>query len=118
MTDEKEKILIVDFGSQYTQLIARRVREANVFCEIVSHTIGADDVRASGTKGIILSGGPASVTASDSPKCSPELLDLGIPVLGICYGLQIMGELLGGKVAVVEVPECGGGTFRPEVLVA
>ncbi len=107
MTDAKEKILIVDFGSQYTQLIARRIREANVFCEIVHHTVSADEVRKASVKGIILSGGPASVTASDSPECSPKLFDLGIPVLGICYGLQIMGKLLGGKVAPSERKEYG-----------
>lgn len=112
MTDAREKVLIVDFGSQYTQLIARRVREANVFCEIVAHTIAPEEAGKAGVKGIILSGGPASVTASDSPECSPKLFDLEIPVLGICYGLQIMGKLLGGKVAPSERKEYGHAVLR------
>ncbi len=93
-----EKILILDFGSQYTQLIARRVRELGVYCEIHRPDLLASELKASGAKGIILSGGPASVEAPGSPRCVPEVFELGVPVLGICYGLQLMAKLLGGKV--------------------
>ncbi len=84
-----EKILVLDFGSQYAQLIARRVREQNVFCEIIRHDLSADAIRDKKPAGIILSGGPSSVYADGAPKCDPELFRLGIPVLGICYGMQL-----------------------------
>lgn len=93
-----ERVLVLDFGSQYAQLIARRVREQNVYCEIVRHDISADRVRAHHPRGIILSGGPNSVYAPGAPRCDPELLNLGIPVLGICYGMQLVCDILGGKV--------------------
>ena len=93
-----ETLLIIDFGSQYNQLIARRVRESKVFCEIVPPTISISEVRAKNIKGIILSGGPASVYQKNAPKVNPELLALGVPVLGICYGMQALTHLLGGKV--------------------
>jgi GMP synthase (glutamine-hydrolysing) len=92
-------VLVLDFGSQYTQLIARRVREQKVFCRIVPCTITPDQVRAAGAGALILSGGPASVYAGGAPTCDRGLFDLGLPVLGICYGLQLMASLLGGKVA-------------------
>jgi GMP synthase (glutamine-hydrolysing) len=92
-------VLVLDFGSQYTQLIARRVRELGVFCRIVPCTITPDEVRAAGTGALVLSGGPASVYAGGAPTCDPRLLDMGLPVLGICYGLQLMCSLLGGKVS-------------------
>ena len=93
-----KKILVLDFGSQYTQLIARRVREARVYSEIVDSEISADDVRREKPAGLILSGGPASVHDSDAPGCDPRIFDLGIPVLGICYGLQYMTAQFGGNV--------------------
>jgi len=93
-----ERVLVLDFGSQYAQLIARRVREQNVYCEIVRHSISAERLLAHNPKGIILSGGPNSVYEDGAPRCDPELLDLGIPVLGICYGMQLVCDILGGKV--------------------
>ncbi|NLG85509.1 MAG: glutamine-hydrolyzing GMP synthase [Firmicutes bacterium] len=94
-----DSILILDFGSQYTQLIARRVREARVFSEIVPPEIPADEIRRHAPAGIILSGGPASIYEEGAPKPDPRIFALGLPVLGICYGLQAMTALLGGKVA-------------------
>ena len=93
-----ERILILDFGSQYTQLIARRTRELGVYCEIHPPTITPEQIRAFAPKGIILSGGPASVEADGSPRCSPTVFELGVPVLGICYGLQLLAKLLGGRI--------------------
>ena len=93
-----EKILILDFGSQYTQLIARRVRELGVYCEIHRPDLPAEDIRRFAPRGIILSGGPASVEAPGSPRCDPYVFDAGLPVLGICYGLQLLSKLLGGRV--------------------
>lgn len=91
-------VLVVDFGAQYAQLIARRVREASVYSEIVAHDISAEQVMAKDPAAIILSGGPASVYEDGSPKLDPKILELGIPVLGICYGFQILAQLLGGRV--------------------
>ncbi len=88
-------IIILDFGGQYKQLIARRVRECNVYCEIHPHTLSMDEIRALGPKGLILTGGPASVYDGSSPTCPPELFQLGIPVLGICYGSQLMAMRCG-----------------------
>jgi GMP synthase (glutamine-hydrolysing) len=93
-----ERVLVLDFGSQYAQLIARRVREQHVYCEIVRHDITAERLRELGPKGLILSGGPASVYAAGAPQCDPQLFELGIPVLGICYGMQLACQALGGKV--------------------
>ena len=83
-----ERVLVFDFGAQYAQLIARRVREQNVFCQLVRHDLSAARVAELQPKGIILSGGPASVYAPGAPHCDPAIFDLGVPVLGICYGLQ------------------------------
>jgi GMP synthase (glutamine-hydrolysing) len=94
----EEQVLIFDFGSQFAQLIARRVRELNVFCQIVRHDLPAARVAALKPKGIILSGGPASVYDAGAPKCDPGIFELGIPVLGICYGLQLAVQALGGRV--------------------
>ena len=91
-------VLVVDFGAQYAQLIARRVREANVFSEIVHHNISASEVFAKDPAAIILSGGPSSVYEDGSPQIDPKILELGIPVLGICYGFQVLAQTLGGKV--------------------
>src|SRR5215813_8772367 len=93
-----ERVLVLDFGAQYAQLIARRVREQHVYCELVRHDISAARVREIAPQGLILSGGPASVYAEGAPKCDPGIFDLGIPVLGICYGMQLMCQVLGGKV--------------------
>jgi GMP synthase (glutamine-hydrolysing) len=94
----QEKVLILDFGSQYTQLIARRVRELGVYCEIHRPDLSAMELRAYGAQGVILSGSPHSVEAPGSPRCDPEVFALGVPVLGICYGLQLMAKMLGGRV--------------------
>jgi GMP synthase (glutamine-hydrolysing) len=93
-----DKILILDFGSQYTQLIARRVRELGVYCEIHRPDLPLADIQAFAPRGIILSGGPMSVEQQGAPRCVPEVFDLGLPVLGICYGLQLMSKMLGGRV--------------------
>ncbi|GAB1368879.1 glutamine-hydrolyzing GMP synthase [Azonexus hydrophilus] len=102
MTMSHQKILILDFGSQVTQLIARRVREAKVFCEIHPYDVSDDFIRSYGAQGIILSGGPSSVTEGDTPRAPEIVFELGIPVLGICYGMQTMAQQLGGKVMTAE----------------
>ncbi len=102
-----DKILILDFGSQYTQLIARRVRECQIYSEIHSYEMGLEAVRSLAPKGIILSGGPASVYERNAPFCDPRLLEMGIPILGICYGMQLIGKLLGGEVTHSEKREYG-----------
>ncbi len=102
-----DKILVLDFGSQTTQLIARRVREFHVYSEIKSCNISLEEIKAFGAKGIILSGGPASVYDEDAPRVPKELFDLGLPILGICYGMQLMSHLLGGRVEKSEKREYG-----------
>ena len=92
-------VLVVDFGAQYAQLIARRVREAGVYSEIVPHTITAAEVAEKSPAGIVLSGGPSSVYEPGSPALDPGILQLGVPVMGICYGFQVMAQQLGGEVA-------------------
>ena len=91
-------ILILDFGSQYSELIARRIRETNVFSLVVSNCISIEDIHDINPKGIILSGGPNSVYDQNAPKCDEKIFDLGIPILGICYGMQLMVKELGGSV--------------------
>ena len=103
----KEKILIIDFGSQFTQLITRRVREANVYSEIHSHKITLTEVKEFNPSGIILSGGPMSVYDSDAPDIDEEILKIKVPILGICYGLQIITKKLGGKVELARDREYG-----------
>ena len=95
---EVQRIVILDFGAQYTQLIARRIREANVFCEVVPYDTSLSEIQARKPAGIILSGGPSSVLDADAPTVDPALYDLGVPVLGICYGMQLTAHLLGGRV--------------------
>jgi GMP synthase (glutamine-hydrolysing) len=107
-----EKVLVLDFGAQYAQLIARRVREQHVYCEIVRHDITAARVREIAPRGIILSGGPASVYEPGAPKCDPEIFRLGIPVLGICYGLHLACAALGGKVNSAHKREFGRASVR------
>lgn len=104
---DKEMIIVVDFGGQYNQLVARRVRECNVYCEIYSYKIDIEKIKEMNPKGIILTGGPNSCYEEDSPSYQKELFELGIPVLGICYGAQLMMHKLGGKVITPEVGEYG-----------
>jgi len=111
-----ERILVLDFGSQYAQLIARRVREHQVYCEIVRHDLAAEQLRRYAPRGIILSGGPASVYEPGAPRCDEALFRLGIPVLGICYGMQLACHALGGRVESAPAREYGRA--RCSVLVA
>jgi GMP synthase (glutamine-hydrolysing) len=106
-----DEVLVLDYGGQYSQLIARRVRECGVFSELLPHHVGADEVRRRRPKGLILSGGPASVYAPGAPRLDPELLELGVPVLGICYGMQALVLTLGGRVEGAEVGEFGRSTL-------
>src|SRR5438093_10312057 len=103
-------IAILDFGSQYTQLIARRVRDSRVYCEIFPHDVTLEELRAKGVIGVILSGGPASVYEPDAPDINPSILAGGIPVLGICYGMQLMAHVLGGDVVAEGKREYGPAT--------
>lgn len=104
---QKELVLVMDFGSQTAQLIARRVREQNVFCQVVRHDLAADRIRKLNPKGIILSGGPASVYGPGAPTIDPEIFELNVPILGICYGMQITCHTLGGKILPVHAREFG-----------
>ncbi|MDH5509446.1 MAG: glutamine-hydrolyzing GMP synthase [Nitrospinota bacterium] len=113
MIQGHEKLLILDFGSQYTQLIARSTRELRVYGEIHPYNIGLDKIKEFAPKGIILSGGPANITDPDAPMAPKEIFDLGIPVLGICYGMQLMAHQLGGKVA--KAPRREYGYARMEI---
>ena len=104
---KKELVLVIDFGGQYNQLIARRVRECNVYCEVHPHNLSIDKIKEMNPKGIIFTGGPNSVYGEDSPLCDKAIFELGIPVLGICYGSQLMAHMLGGSVATAPVSEYG-----------
>lgn len=108
----EEKILVLDFGSQYAQLIARRIREQNVFAVVVRHDISAERVQELAPKGLVLSGGPASVHWADSPRCDPDLFQLRIPILGICYGMQLVCQAMGGKVESDRGREYGPAVCR------
>ncbi|MDP2168230.1 MAG: glutamine-hydrolyzing GMP synthase [Thermodesulfovibrionales bacterium] len=103
----KEKILVLDFGSQYTQLIARRIRECKVYSEIMPYNVPLKNIKEFEPKGIVLSGGPSSVYDKGAPLLDPEVFELGVPVLGICYGMQLMAHMLGGKVAKARMREYG-----------
>jgi len=119
MSSKFETILILDFGGQYTQLISRRIREANVYTEILPFNTAVTTIREQQPKGIVLSGGPASVYEPDAPLCDPALFGIGIPVLGICYGMQLMGKELGGKVDPADHREYGSrdiDAFTPSLL--
>jgi GMP synthase (glutamine-hydrolysing) len=107
-----EQIVILDFGSQYTQVIARRIREGNVYCTILPYKTSAKEIAAMRPKGLVLSGGPASVYATDAPHPDRRIFELGIPILGICYGLQLMAHYLGGKVEPGQKREYGKGSLR------
>ena len=109
----QEKVIVIDFGGQYNQLVARRVRECNVYCEIYSYRTDIEQIKAMNPKGIILTGGPNSCYEPDSPTYTKELFELGIPVLGLCYGAQLMMHVLGGKVEKAPVREYG----KTEVMV-
>ncbi|HVP01494.1 MAG TPA: glutamine-hydrolyzing GMP synthase [Solirubrobacteraceae bacterium] len=116
-----DEVVVLDYGGQYSQLIARRVRECGVFSELLPHHVGAAEVARRRPKGLILSGGPASVYADGAPSLERELLDLGIPVLGICYGMQLLALELGGRVEGAEVGEYGRSELRvqePGILFA
>ena len=104
---KKELVVVIDFGGQYNQLVARRVREANVYCEIYSYKTELSKIKEMNPKGIILTGGPSSVYEENAATCSEELFKLGIPVLGLCYGAQLMSHVLGGKVEKAEHREYG-----------
>ncbi|HUU00021.1 MAG TPA: glutamine-hydrolyzing GMP synthase [Myxococcota bacterium] len=104
---ELDKILILDFGSQYTQLIARRVREQNVYCEILPCDTGSDNILEFAPRGIILSGGPTGVYTAGAPMCAPETFEMGVPILGVCYGLQLLAKVSGGKVSASSRREYG-----------
>ena len=104
---KRELVIVLDFGGQYNQLVARRVRECNVYCEIYSYKTDLEKIKAMSPKGIILTGGPNSCYEPDSPTYSAELFKMGIPVLGLCYGAQLMQHVLGGEVKRAEVREYG-----------
>lgn len=110
---KRELVIVIDFGGQYNQLVARRVRECNVYCEIYSYKTDLEKIKAMNPKGIILTGGPNSCYEADSPTYQKELFELGIPVLGLCYGAQLMMHVLGGKVEKATVREYG----KTEVLI-
>ena len=96
--EQKEMVVVVDFGGQYNQLIARRVRENNVYCEVYPYNKALEKIKELQPKGIIFTGGPASVYEDNAPKMEAEVFELGIPVLGMCYGMQFMAHTLGGHV--------------------
>jgi GMP synthase (glutamine-hydrolysing) len=106
-TPDERPVLVVDLGGQYSQLIARRVREARVYSELVSHRLSAREIAARTPAALVLSGGPASVYAEGAPDVDPEIFGLGVPTLGICYGMQLMARDLGGAVERTGVSEFG-----------
>src|SRR6185295_9255564 len=109
---DNDYVAILDFGSQYTQLIARRTREASVYCEIVTPDVSPEALKKHRLKGIILSGGPASVYQRKAPTCDPKIFELGVPVLGICYGMQLGSKILGLKVSAAAEREYGRFFFN------
>ena len=104
---EQEKVIVIDFGGQYNQLVARRIRECNVYCEIYSYKTDLELIKAMNPKGIVLTGGPNSCYEEGAPTYSRELFELGVPVLGLCYGAQLMMHILGGRVEKASVREYG-----------
>src|SRR5213082_3971878 len=111
---EERPVLVLDLGGQYAQLIARRVRECRVYSELVPHSISAAEARARNPRALVLSGGPASVYADDAPRVDPKLFELGVPTLGICYGMQLMAQELGGSVDRTGISEFGKTEVRAE----
>lgn len=109
---QKESVLILDFGGQYSQLIARRVRDQNVYCEIKSYRTPAEEIASAGYRGIIFSGGPDTVYDENAPKCDMKIFNLGIPILGICYGAQLIAYSLGGQTASAPVREYGKTEYQ------
>src|SRR6266700_5638031 len=109
---EERPVLVIDLGGQYSQLIARRVRECRVYSELVGHGVSAEDIRARNPLALVLSGGPASVYAEGAPRIDPRIYELGIPTLGICYGMQLMAQDLGGSVDRTGVSEFGKTEVR------
>lgn len=109
---DQEKVIVIDFGGQYNQLVARRVRECNVYCEIYSYRKPLSEIRALNPKGIILTGGPDSCYLEGAATCDAELFNMGIPVLGLCYGAQLMMQVLGGKVERAANREYGHTDIR------
>ena len=105
--DSQEKVIVIDFGGQYNQLVARRVRECNVYCEIYSYKTDLAKIKEMNPKGIIFTGGPNSVYDPKSPTYTPEILKIGIPILGICYGAQLIAHLAGGTVSPAPAGEYG-----------
>ena len=114
MPEQPRPVLVVDLGAQYAQLIARRIRECHVYSEIVAHDAPLDEIRRRRPAGIVLSGGPASVYEAGAPSVDPALFELGVPVLGICYGHQLMAQALGGEVAATGLREYGGTALHTE----
>ena len=114
MSSPRELVLILDYGAQYAQLIARRIRESHVYCEIHPHSLPLAKIKALAPKAIVLSGGPASVYAPDAPTADAALFDLGVPMLGICYGVQLMAHLLGGRVEQADAREYGPAEVKVE----
>ena len=110
--EEQEQILVLDFGSQYSQLIARRIRECHVYSQVLPYSTPVEKLRALKPKGIILSGGPCSVYEAGAPTVDPALFELGVPMLGICYGMQLMMQLLGGNVGPGTRREYGRAELR------
>ena len=109
---EHRGIIILDFGSQYTQLIARRIRELNIFSEILPYNVSIEEIKKHNPKGIIFSGGPASVYEPNAPKPNPEVFKLGVPILGICYGLQVITDFFKGKVVHSDKHEYGKAELK------
>ncbi len=117
MTHDRELVLVLDFGSQYTQLIARRIREAGVYCEIHRFDLAVAEIRKKAPRAVVLSGGPSSVYDEGAPRIDAALFDVGVPMLGICYGLQIMAYTLGGRVARADDREYGAASVRVDAKV-
>src|SRR5207302_8131547 len=111
---EERPVLVVDLGGQYSQLIARRVRECRVYSELVPHTVSPEAIRTRRPHALVLSGGPASVYAEGAPRVDPAIFELGVPTLGICYGMQLMAQELGGRVDRTGVSEFGKTDLEAE----